>query len=176
MADDSAVHKINVMGVAGSGKSTLARALAAALGCRFVEGDDFHLPESQRKMREGIALDDADREPWLDRLAALLAGHDDASLVLACSALKRRYRDRLRRGAPGLRFVHVDIDRAEAHARVSARAGHLFPDSLVESQFAALESPVGEDGVLAVPATDPTGRQVDAVLRWLGRAPAAPAG
>lgn len=174
MAHDTGRLRINVMGVAGCGKSTLAKALADALGCDFVEGDTFHLPESQRKMSAGIALDDADREPWLDRLAALLAGHP-GDIVLACSALRRSYRDRLRRGAPDLRFVHIDIDREESYRRVASRSGHLFPASLVDSQFETLESPVGEPGVFAVPATDPTARQVEAVLRWLGRAPAAAA-
>lgn len=161
--------RLVVMGVAGSGKSTLGRAVAEALGCRWVEGDDYHLPESQRKMREGIALTDDDRWPWLDQLGGLLGAAGEGGLVVGCSALKRRYRDRLREGAGGLRFVFVDIDREEAARRVASRPGHLFPASLVASQFEALESPVGEPGVVAVAATDPTGRQVDAVLRWLGR-------
>ena len=92
--------------------------------------------------------------------------------MLSCSALKRRYRDRLRRGAPGVLFVYVELDPDEAHSRRWARPATL-PGQLVDSQFEALESPVGEDGVLAVRATDPTERQVDAVLRWLGREPAA---
>ena len=168
--------RIVAMGVAGSGKSTLGRAVADALGCRFVEGDDYHLPDSQRKMREGIALTDADREPWLDRIGELLAA-EPASLVVSCSALKRRYRDRLRVRVPDLRFVFVDISREEAARRVASRPAHLFPTSLVASQFEALESPVGEAGVLAVPATEATERQVGDVLRWLGRAAgAAPAG
>jgi gluconokinase len=168
MAGNAQVHKIDVMGVAGCGKSTLARALAVALGCGFVEGDDHHLPESQRKMHAGIALTDADREPWLDRLAALLASDPDTGLVLSCSALKRRYRDRLRDGVPGLRFVYVEISPQDAAVRVASRPAHLFPASLVASQFEALESPLDEAGVLAVAATEPTERQLDAVLRWLG--------
>jgi gluconokinase len=157
------------MGVAGCGKSTLGRALAGALGCGFVEGDDHHLPESQRKMHAGIALADADREPWLDRLGELLAEDDSASLVLSCSALKRRYRDRLRARVPQLRFVYAEIGRGDAAARVSSRPGHLFPATLVASQFEALESPAGEAGVLAVAAIDAPDRQLDAVLRWLGQ-------
>ena len=161
--------RLVAMGVAGSGTSTLGAALARALGCRFVEGDDYHLPESQRKMHAGIALGDADRLPWLDAIVGVFAA-EPGDLVVACSALKRSYRDRLRAGVPGLGFVHVDIDRAEAARRVGSRPAHLFPVTLVDSQFAALESPVGEAGVLCVPATDPTEAQVAAVLRWLGRA------
>ena len=161
--------RLVVMGVAGCGKSTLGAALARSLGCRFVEGDDYHLPESQRKMRAGIALEDADREPWLDALVGVFAA-EPGEIVVACSALKRRYRDRLRAGVPGLGFVHVDIDREEAARRVASRTGHLFPVTLEASQFAALESPVGEEGVLRVAATDTLEMQVAAVRRWLGRA------
>ena len=158
------------MGVAGCGKSTVGRALAEALGCRFVEGDDYHLPESQRKMHDGIPLTDADREPWLDRIGELFVEAAPDSLVVSCSALKRRYRDRLRAKAPALRFVYIDISREESMRRVGSRPGHLFPTSLVDSQFEALESPVGEAGVLAVPAVEPIEAQVGEAMRWLGRA------
>ena len=175
MTDSSTTEKIVVMGVAGCGKSTLAVEIAQALGCRAVEGDDYHLPESQHKMREGIPLQDADREPWLDKLGEVLAA-EPGDLVLACSALKRRYRDRLRARVPGLKFVYVDITPEEAARRVGSRPGHLFPTSLVTSQFEALESPVGEDRVVRVDATAPRGTQVAEVLRWLGRGPAAAGG
>jgi gluconokinase len=158
--------KLVVMGVAGSGKSALAERLSQRLGCALVEGDDHHLPSSQAKMAAGIALDDADREPWLARLGALLGSNDDDA-VLTCSALKRAYRDRLRGSVPGLRVVHHDIDLQTALQRVASRSGHLFPKSLVTSQFAALESPAGEAGVLEVSALLQPGAQVDAVLRWL---------
>src|SRR4051794_10799987 len=92
---EAGMNKGVVMGVAGSGKSLLAQGLARQLGCPMVEGDDFHLASSQEKMRAGIPLDDADREPWLDRLGALLATRE-GDLVLSCSALKRKYRERLR--------------------------------------------------------------------------------
>lgn len=160
------MHKLVVMGVAGAGKSVLARRLARHLGCGMLEGDDFHLAGSQDKMRAGIPLDDADRAPWLDRLGALLATRD-GDVVLSCSALKRKYRDRLRGQVPGLRFVYIAIDVQTAARRVEERSGHLFPRSLVTSQFAALESPVGEPGVFEVSALQPTEAQASAVAGWL---------
>ena len=160
------MHKLIVMGVSGCGKSTLGAGVALALGCPLIEGDDFHLPESQAKMRHGIALQDSDREPWLDRVGEVLDEQRGAA-VATCSALKRRYRERLRAKVPGLRFVFVDIAEADATRRVSSRPGHLFPASLVESQFAALESPVGEPGVLRVDAALAPQAQLDAVIHWL---------
>lgn len=160
------MHKLIVMGVAGCGKSTLGAGIATALECPLIEGDDHHLPESKAKMRKGIALQDSDREPWLDRLAELMSAQG-GDLVLTCSALKRRYRDRLRARVPGLRFVFIDIDEVQAADRARSRSGHFFPDTLVASQFEALESPVGERGVLSVPASQPLQAQVDAVTHWL---------
>lgn len=155
-----------VMSVAGCGKSTLARLLSRDLGCEAIEGDDFHSPASQRKMQQGIALDDADREPWLDTLGrTLAAGAQD--LVVSCSALKRSYRERLRADVPDLKFVFIEIDPARAAQRVAARSGHLFPPSLVRSQFLALEPPRGEAGTLTVPSTDAPQAQADATLAWL---------
>lgn len=142
-----------IMGVAGCGKSTVAAALARELGLPLVEGDEFHPESNQQKMRAGIALSDADREGWLDTLGAQLAAHP-AGAVLTCSALKRSYRERLRRHAPSVRFIHLVIDRAAALQRVGQRgASHLFPTSLVDSQFATLESPRDESGVLELDAT-----------------------
>lgn len=161
--------KVVVMGVAGCGKSVLAERLAGQLGCAMVEGDHFHLPSSQEKMRCGIALDDADREPWLARLGGLMASRE-GGVVLSCSALKRKYRDQLRSCVPGLRFVYLEIDVHTAARRVELRSGHLFPKSLVTSQFAALESPIGEEGVLRVSALLPTDMQIEAVTRWLATA------
>jgi len=164
---DLPAAKIVVMGVAGCGKSTLANDLARALGAEMIEGDAHHLPASRDKMTRGIALQDSDREPWLDRLGAMLAAIPGAA-ILACSALKLRYRERLRAAVPGLRFVFMEIDEAEAARRVGARSGHLFPAALVASQFAALEAPHGEAGVLTVAATLPREKQLAAALRWLG--------
>jgi gluconokinase len=160
------MHKLVAMGVSGSGKSTLAAAVARALGCEAIEGDEHHLPASQEKMRRGIALQDSDREPWLDHLGELMAARA-GTVVLTCSALKRSYRERLRARVPGLLFVYVEIDEAVAAERVRQRAGHFFPADLVASQFQALEPPTGEPGVLAVAATLPPQAQLDAVLQWL---------
>ena len=141
-----------VMGVAGCGKSSLGAALAQAEGLPLIEGDDHHSPASREKMRQGIALTDEDREGWLATLGQLLQAPPHGA-VLTCSSLKKAYRDRLRGACPGLRFVFLEIDRANAGQRVAARAGtHFFSSALVDSQFATLESPVGEAGVLRLNA------------------------
>jgi gluconokinase len=156
-----------VMGVAGCGKSSLGQALAQARGWAYVEGDAFHAPASIEKMRAGIALTDEDRAGWLDTLGGELQRHPDG-VVLACSALKRAYRERLRAARPGLRFVFLEISRELALERVAARATqHLFPASLVDSQFAALESPQGEAGVLTVAAALAPQEQLRQAQAWL---------
>lgn len=160
------IHKVLVMGVAGCGKSTLAARLADALDAPWIEGDDHHPAQSQAKMRQGTPLQDADREPWLDKLASLLAAAP-GSAILACSALKRSYRDRLRAAVPRLRVIYVDITLSDAIARVSARERHLFPPGLVLSQFAILETPAAEPGVLQIPAGQAVDAQVRQVLRWI---------
>jgi gluconokinase len=155
-----------VMGVSGCGKSSLGAGLAQALGLPLIEGDDFHPPANVRKMTAGIPLTDADRAGWLDTLGAQLAQQPQGA-VLTCSALKRAYRDRLRSAVPGLRFVFMELTREEAERRVAARAAqHMFPASLVASQFATLESPVGEAGVLAVDATAPLAELVAQAVAW----------
>lgn len=135
-----------VMGVCGSGKSSLGAALAEALGVPFLEGDDYHPAANVAKMRAGVPLDDADRAGWLERLAAEIARAAAAGegLVLSCSALKRRYRDRLRAADPGLRFAHVHGGRELFARRMQARSGHYMPVSLLDSQLAALE-PLQQD-------------------------------
>ena len=156
-----------VMGVSGCGKSSLGQALAADLALPLIEGDDFHPPANIAKMSSGIPLDDADRAGWLASLGEALAARPDGA-VLTCSALKHAYRDRLRGAVPELRFVFMDISRAEAQARVEARAGeHFFSTTLVDNQFATLESPVGEPGVRAVAAIEPLPKLVAEVRGWL---------
>jgi gluconokinase len=158
---------IVVMGVAGCGKSSLGHALAAAQGLQVVEGDDFHDEASRQKMGRGIPLTDADREAWLDKLACQLQLRPQG-VVLTCSALKRAYRDRLRAAGGGLCFVFMDIARDQAHVRVTSRAPtHFFSPSLVDSQFATLERPDGEAGVLRVDALEPLPQLTTQVIAWL---------
>ena len=156
------------MGVAGPVKSTLTNAIAAALACPMIEGDDHHPPGNRQKMVLGFALDDTDRMPWLQALGGVLE-RAQGGAVLTCSALKRRYRDRLRAVVSGLRVVHLHIDADAARARVAARSGHLFPASLVDSQFEALEAPQGEALVLWVDGMQPLEVQLRQVMAWLGK-------
>ena len=155
-----------VMGVAGCGKSSLGQACAAEMGWRMLEGDEFHSAENVAKMRAGVALTDTDREGWLDRLGQMLQVERNGA-VLTCSALRQRYRDRLRSFVPGLRFAFLQLDQATAFARVASRPGHLFPPSLVASQFATLESPTGEPGVLTLDATQRLDALRDEGVAWL---------
>ena len=132
-----------VMGVSGCGKSSVGQALARRLGARFLDADDFHPPANVAKMRSGVPLDDADRAPWLERLNAALreACAAGESVVLACSALKRRYRDALSAGLDGLRFVHLDGSFELIAQRLDQRRHRYMPASLLRSQFDALEPP-----------------------------------
>jgi gluconokinase len=164
------VMKLVVMGVSGCGKSSLGAALAQALGAHLIEGDDYHPASNQQKMQQRIALTDEDRWPWLEQLGQLVHADAGHPVVLTCSALKRRYRERLRAIEPTLQFVFIDITEAEARARVGARQGHFFPMQLVANQFAALESPQGEPGVVQVDALLPLTAQCDAVLQQLAAA------
>lgn len=159
-------HPVVVMGVAGCGKSSLGNVLAEAEGAQLIEGDAFHSIANREKMRSGIALDDADRAGWLESLAGELRARG-SNVVLTCSALKRAYRDRLRAAAPGLRFVFMEIDLPSARERIEARDAHFFSPALVASQFAALESPLGEPGVLRVDALAPLQQLQTEVCEWL---------
>lgn len=158
------------MGVSGCGKSSVGQALADALGWTLHEGDAHHAEESIRKMQAGIPLTDDDRSGWLDRLARLLAQTmPGQGVVLTCSALKRKYRDRLRAAGPAgaVGFVFLDLDYGTALQRVQERAGHFFSPELVANQFATLESPAGERAVLSVDATLPLADIVHRAQDWL---------
>jgi gluconokinase len=155
-----------IMGVAGCGKSSLGAALAQSTGLALVEGDDFHSAESLKKMSMGMPLTDEDRAGWLETLATQLRSHPEG-VVLTCSALKARYRNRLRAARPDLHFVFLDIDPALAQARVAARGqSHFFSTSLMQSQFAALESPVGEAGVLRLDASQSLEQLLSSAHAW----------
>lgn len=157
-----------IMGVAGCGKSAVGQRIARATGLPLVEGDEFHPPANIEKMRRGIALQDDDRAGWLDRLGQELQGRPGGA-VLTCSALKRSYRDRLRRFVPSLRFVHLALTQEQALQRVAARDGHFYPPSLVASQFETLEHPAGEAGVLSVDANLPLQAVAARAIAWLAR-------
>jgi gluconokinase len=161
-----AVTMLVVMGVAGVGKSTLAAALAERLGWPFQEGDALHPAANVAKMKAGEPLTDGDRIPWLDAIGAWIDGRlgRNESGVVTCSALKRAYRDRLRNGRPGVRFVFIQLDRARVAERMAAREGHFMPPSLLASQFADLEPPGPEEPVIVVDGAAPITAQVEAVV------------
>ncbi len=138
--------RIIVMGVSGCGKSTLAQGLSLALALRMKDGDELHLPESVAKMSAGIPLEDADRWPWLDRIAAYLKnseGHASESLggIVACSALKKIYRDRIRKNAGPVVFIFLDGNAELIRDRMTQRLGHFMQAGLLDSQLHALEKP-----------------------------------
>jgi gluconokinase len=139
-----------VMGVSGSGKSTVGKLIAEKLGARYAEGDSFHPPANVEKMRGGQPLDDTDRAPWLAAMAQAIRDWNakGETVVLACSALKRRYRDVLRAGGD-VRFIHLAGDKTAIAARLATRTGHYMPPTLLDSQFATLEPP-GDDEAITV--------------------------
>ncbi|MBO9557331.1 MAG: gluconokinase [Caulobacter sp.] len=164
------------MGVSGSGKSTLGALLAHKLDCPFLEGDDFHDARAVAKMSAGRPLNDDDRWPWLDRLGRAIgeAVASGGPVVAACSALRHSYRERLRRaiGAP-TRFVLLDASHGELLRRLTERAGHYMPASLLDSQLATLERPGADETVFTLDAVASPERLCEMAHAWL--ADAAPA-
>ncbi|SEU28271.1 gluconokinase [Stigmatella erecta] len=138
-----------LMGVSGAGKTTIGRLLAHTLGWRFLEGDDFHPPANVAKMHAGVPLSDADREPWLETLRGVLAEAvaRGENVVLACSALRARYRQVLSVDPAQVRWVYLQGSPALIAQRLAARKGHFMPPSLLDSQFNVLEEPEGALGV-----------------------------
>jgi gluconokinase len=126
------------MGVSGSGKSTVGAALAQRLRVPFADADDFHPPANIAKMTAGNPLDDDDRYPWLEAIGEWLAQHGDGG-VMSCSALKRKYRDQMRRHCPTVEFLHLSGTPQVIGKRQASRPGHFMPASLLASQFATLE-------------------------------------
>lgn len=158
-----------VMGVAGSGKSTVGELLASRLGWTYVDADWLHPEANVAKMRSGIPLTDEDRGPWLAAIAARIAGlrSAGASGVIACSALKRRYRDVLQGNASDLRFVHLSGARETLAARLAGRSGHYMPAALLDSQLAALETPGADEDAMVVGIDEPPERIVAAIAASL---------
>ena len=146
-----------VMGVSGSGKSLIGAMLGRALDIAFVDGDDLHPQENVQRMAAGIPLTDDDRHGWLVAIAARLrvAKHAEIGLVVACSALKRRYRDLLRsEGDAAVQFVHLEGEAPLLAQRLAQRRGHFMPPALLESQLATLERPAPDEGAWVVDIRD----------------------
>jgi gluconokinase len=162
-----------VAGVSGSGKTTVGALLAERLGWTFADGDAFHPAANVARMRAGLPLTDAEREPWLDAIAAWMDQQIAAgrSAVVACSALRRAYRARLLGGRPAARMVFLLISRAEGEARLTSRAGHFFPAALLDSQLETLEPPQPDEDyglrLLALRAAQDPEVIISAIKDWL---------
>jgi gluconokinase len=162
---DAGPRALVVMGVCSSGKTEIGRRLAEVLQWTFLDADDFHPPANVRKMRSGTPLTDADRWPWLDDLAAALrnATGGGRNAVLACSALARRYRDRLGLPHPLIRLVHLDDAAGVIRERMEQRAGHFMPTALLDSQLALLERPTVDERPIVVDVA----REPEAIVRLI---------
>ena len=152
-----------IMGVSGSGKSTLGKALAQKLGWEFFDADDFHSVENIAKMSAGIPLTDLDRAPWLEALNNLLLSTllDAHHPVLACSALREKYRTRLLAGVEGMTVIHLKGSYEVIRSRLMAREGHYMKDSLLQSQFDALEEP---ENAIFLDVSMPLGKMLDTIF------------
>lgn len=162
----AAPQTLVLTGVSGAGKSTVGRALADRIGAVLLDADDFHPDVNRQKMAAGVALTDADRDPWIDTLAAELArrSRDGDRVVLACSALRRHHRARLLDAAPDVALVHLDVGPEELARRLAGRAEHFMPADLLDSQLADLEHPAGEHHAV-VDGEAPVDAVVDDILR-----------
>lgn len=149
-APKSTVTRVVVMGVSGAGKSTIGTLVADAMNFPFVDADSLHPLENIRKMAAGTPLTDEDRWPWLDLVGHELANTQARGIVVACSALKRRYRDAIRAQAPDTIFLHLDGSLEVLSSRLEGRSGHFMPPKLLASQLDALESLEGDEAAVVV--------------------------
>ncbi|OUE09660.1 Thermoresistant gluconokinase [Clavibacter michiganensis] len=172
-SDAARTRAIVVMGVSGCGKTTVAGLLADALGGRFLDADDLHPAANVAKMARGVPLDDADRAPWLERVAEALAlGGPGTTTVVACSALRRRYRDALRDGSGlDLELVHLAGGPDLLERRITSRTGHFMPPGLLASQLAALEPLDDDERGVMVDVAPPPAAVVRAALAGLEALP-----
>lgn len=168
----SNVRFIVVMGVSGCGKSTVAALLAGRLGWEFAEGDALHPAENVEKMRQGVPLTDADRAPWLQEIAKTIQNWRAAGKagIVACSSLRRSYREIIRAGATDLRFVYLRGSFQLIEQRLATRQGHYMPVSLLSSQFATLEEPAADEPALTLDTGESSGALVENVLKNLNLA------
>jgi gluconokinase len=160
-----------LMGVSGVGKSTVGRRLADALGYGYAEGDSYHPAANVEKMRAGRALDDADRWPWLRAIAADIDRWlaEGTGMVVACSALKRAYRDLLIGGRPGVRLVQLTGEAGLIRERIAARRHEYMPPGLLVSQLATLEPPGADERPIVIDVRDDPEACVEAIRLALGR-------
>jgi gluconokinase len=166
---------IVIMGVAGSGKTSVGELLAAKLGFPFRDADEFHPPANVAKMSSGVPLEDADRWPWLDAIGAAIRDAQREGIVVACSALKRVYRDRIIRAAGRpVDFVFLDGSLETLRQRIGGRRGHFMPPSLLDSQLATLERPKGDERAVTVSIEQPIDAVVAATLSALSGATVGP--
>ncbi len=165
-APSRSLGPVVVMGVSGSGKSTVGEALATRLGVPYADADAFHSPANVTKMSSGHALDDVDRVPWLEAIAAWLHANRSGAVV-SCSALRRRYRDILRSRAGEVAFLHLDGDPGVIGDRVTHRAGHFMPPALLGSQLDTLERLQPDERGVSVDLALPVDQQVDAAVERL---------
>lgn len=163
-----------LMGVSGSGKSTVGRQLAEKLNWTLLDADDFHPPANIEKMSRGVPLDDGDRWPWLDRLNEMVKAAESRgeNALLACSALKARYRERLARSCRNVNWVYLKGDFDLIESRLKARKGHYMKAGLLQSQFAALEEP---EGALVVDIGPEPERIAAGLIKALNLVPFSPA-
>ncbi|MEJ7931837.1 gluconokinase [Ramlibacter sp. AN1015] len=165
-----------VMGVSGSGKSSVAQGLAQRLGGVLLDADDYHPRRNVERMRQGQALDDEHRWPWLAAVAEAgvraASARPEAPVFIACSALKRSYRDFLRARLPGLQVLYLHGDEATIRARMERRSAHFMAAGMLRSQFQDLEPPVGEPGVAAVSIAAPLEDVLAQCERWARSEPA----
>ena len=166
---DAAAKILVVMGVSGVGKTVIARAVADRLGWTFQEGDAMHPQANIRKMSAGEPLTDADRQPWLETVAAWIDRQLAANAcgVMTCSALKRAYRERIVGGRSGVRLVYLQASEPVIAARLAARSGHFMPPGLLASQLETLEEPTAEEHPIIIDASLPVNAIVDDVLAHL---------
>ena len=167
---DQRTRHLVVMGVSGCGKSTVAEGVSSALGLVYADADRFHPPENVAKMSAGIPLDDADRWPWLRSLADWMSAEAESgrSTVMACSALRRAYRDVLRSGAPVVEFIHLHGPAHVLAERMSSRGGHFMPARLLESQLSTLEPLGADEGGIVLDIRDDRATLVRQAVAWLG--------